>query len=131
LTTFVDTSAILLNAADEEHSRAAATYRNLLETGEPLFSTNYILVETIALLQRRLGIAAVSTFQSDILPTLDVEWLTEESHQAAMADLLAASRRRLSLVDCSSFLVMKRRGITRAFAVDPHFGEHGFQQIPE
>src|SRR6185295_12707103 len=115
----------------EEHSRAAATYRELLEAGEPLISTSYVLVETIALLQRRLGIDAVSTFQTDILPTLEVEWLTEESHQAAMAALLAAARRRLSLVDCSSFLIMRRRGVTRAFAVDPHFGEHGFEQIPE
>jgi uncharacterized protein len=96
VSTFVDTSAILaiLNAADEEHSRAAAAYRNLLETREPLVSTNYVLVETIALLQRRLGLAAVSSFQSAILPTLDIEWLTEASHQAAVTALLAESRRR-------------------------------------
>jgi predicted nucleic acid-binding protein len=47
-----------------------------------------------------------------------------------MAAFLKASRRRLSFVDCSSFEVMRKRGITRALAVDGHFDEHGFEQIP-
>jgi len=33
-------------------------------------------------------------------------------------------------VDCTSFEVMRRREIHRAFAVDGHFPEHGFEQIP-
>jgi uncharacterized protein len=131
LSLFVDTSAILaiLNAADQKHARAGSTYRNLLETAEPLISTNYIILETVALLQSRLGISAVVTFQKDILPTLDVEWLTKESHEAAMTALLTASRRKLSLVDCTSFLTMRKRGLSRVFAFDAHFAEHGFEQI--
>jgi predicted nucleic acid-binding protein len=38
----------------------------------------------------------------------------------------SARRRDLSLVDCVSFEVMRRNGITRAFAVDRHFQELGF-----
>jgi predicted nucleic acid-binding protein len=33
-------------------------------------------------------------------------------------------------VDCTSFEVMRRRGIRRALAVDGHFAEHGFETIP-
>lgn len=47
-----------------------------------------------------------------------------------MKDFLKASRRRLSFVDCTSFEVMRRREIHRAFAVDGDFDEHGFEQIP-
>lgn len=132
MSVFVDTSAILaiLNSAEEAHERASSTYRRLLEMEEHLVSTNYVILETVALLQRRIGIAAVWRFQSDILPTLVVDWLSREDHEEAMKSLLMAARRRLSLVDCSSFVVMRRRGIREAFAFDGHFSEHGFQEIP-
>ena len=44
--------------------------------------------------------------------------------------LLAASRRKVSLVDCMSFEVMRRYGIRSAFAFDPHFSEQDFLLIP-
>lgn len=132
MTTFLDTSAILalFDADDPRHPEVDSAWKRLILLDEPLVSSNYILVETLALVQRRLGMDAVQTVQRDIVPLLEIEWLTQEIHQAAMAAFLRASRRRLSFVDCSSFEVMKRRGITRALAVDGHFDEHGFEQIP-
>jgi predicted nucleic acid-binding protein len=47
-------------------------------------------------------------------------------HEAAIAALLAAGRRQLSLVDCSSFELMRRREVSRAFAFDRHFREQKF-----
>jgi predicted nucleic acid-binding protein len=49
-----------------------------------------------------------------------------ELHGAAATALLTAGRRRLSLVDCASFEVMRRESIDRALAYDRHFGEQGF-----
>ncbi len=43
--------------------------------------------------------------------------------------MLSQSRRRLSLVDCSSFEVMHRRGIDRCFAFDRHFRQQGFTPL--
>jgi predicted nucleic acid-binding protein len=43
---------------------------------------------------------------------------------------LTSARRRLSLVDCTSFEVMRRLGITSAFAIDRHFVEQGFEVLP-
>lgn len=34
-----------------------------------------------------------------------------------------------SLVDCTSFVVMKRLGLSRAFAFDAHFVERGYELI--
>ena len=132
MTTFVDTSAFLalLNAADKEHPRAGPLYQQFVDAEESLITTNYVILETIALLQRRLGMAAVATFQDDILPTLNIEWLTEEVHTQAITALIAASRRRVSLVDWTSFVVMRQMGLIRVFAFDSHFPEHGFEQIP-
>jgi predicted nucleic acid-binding protein len=132
LTTFLDTSAILalFDADDPRHPEVDSVWKEIILSEEPLVSSNYILVETLALVQRRLGMDAVQAVQRDIVPLLEIEWLTDDIHQAAMAAFLRASRRKLSFVDCSSFEVMRRRGIVRALAVDGHFGEHGFEQVP-
>ena len=61
---FLDTSAIyaLANAADANHQRAVQCLRAAMDAGEDLLVHNYILVESSALLHRRLGWAAVSRF---------------------------------------------------------------------
>jgi predicted nucleic acid-binding protein len=101
----------------------------LIAQGEELVCSNYILVETFALVQRRLGIEAVRAFQENVYPILNVEWVDETDHRAGVAAVLAASRRKLSLVDCVSFEVMRRLGIHRVFCFDPHFEEQGFECI--
>jgi predicted nucleic acid-binding protein len=39
-------------------------------------------------------------------------------------------RRRLSLVDCVGFEFMTLKGVTTAFAIDPHFADAGFEVLP-
>lgn len=125
---FVDTSAFLpiLNSNDFNHSAASQTWLWLKEERSRLFSTNYILLESFALIQNRLGMAAVEDFQESIVPLLEVEWIDETLHEAGVAALLTADRRRLSLVDCISFIVMRRLNLNVAFAFDRHFEEQGF-----
>ncbi len=60
MSVFVDTSGLLaiLDAEDLHHAQAAACWKELIERDEPLVSTSYVLVETFALVQKRLGLAA-------------------------------------------------------------------------
>jgi predicted nucleic acid-binding protein len=131
MTVFVDTSALLalLDGDDEGHVRALAAWAALAEAEALLITTNFVILETIAVAQHRLGVDAVRAFTRDVMPLLDVVFIDEELQQAALAALLAAGRRRLSLVDCVSFEVMRRRQIGRAFAYDAHFTEQGFGSI--
>jgi uncharacterized protein len=71
--TLVDTSALyaVLDRDDEHHPVAKAAWDRLLQTDEPLLVTNYVIVETTALVQHRLGMEAVRTLCGDILPALD------------------------------------------------------------
>ena len=128
MTTFVDTSALLalLDANDRRHAEARTVWERLLEQDEPLVCTSYVLVEAFALLQHRLGVAAVRTFNEDVQPLLHVEWVEAVGHGRSVAALLTAGRRQLSLVDCASFEAMRRLGLTNVFAFDQHFGEQGF-----
>jgi predicted nucleic acid-binding protein len=133
VTTFIDTSAFyaVLDRDDAHHLRAKTSWEVLLTSGAAVVTTNYVLVETLALLQYRLGVGAVRAFQEDIRPLLRVDWIDAALHEAAVAGVLSAGRRKLSLVDCSSFAVMRRLGVREAFAFDPHFAEQGFSCLPE
>lgn len=128
---FVDTSALyaVIDADDDCHSVAAASWRNLLAARDMLLTTNYVLLEMTALLQRRIGVAAVRSLEHDLRPVLGVVWVDSEVHAAATAALLASSRRGVSLVDWVSFEVMRRHQLRYAFAFDCHFGEQGFEPL--
>ena len=129
---FADTSALyaVLDADDANHGKAAAEWRRLLEAGEPLVTTNYVLVETAALVQHRLGMEALRVLQQDAAPVIGVKWIDERAHEAGVAAVLAAGRRGLSLVDCASFGAMRHLGIREVFAFDPDFAEQGFSCLP-
>jgi uncharacterized protein len=95
---FVDTSAIyaLLDRSDANHARWP------------------------------LAMDAVRRLLDDLLPVLRLHFVGQELHGAATAALLASGSPDVSLVDRVSFELMRRSGITEAFAFDRHFQEQGF-----
>ena len=94
--------------------------------GDTLFTHNYVLLEATALLQHRLGVAAVRAFSEDVVPLLAVDWVAETQHRAGLEAMLAAGRKKLSLVDCVSFQSMRANGVRTAFCFDAYFAEQGF-----
>jgi predicted nucleic acid-binding protein len=130
LTVFVDTSALfaLLDIEDVGHAAAFPAWSNGIDRCAGFVTTNYVLVETISLVQRRLGLDAVRILIDEMLPMIDTLWVTDADHGAALNTLLAVGRRHLSLVDCVSFTVMRRLGIREYLGLDPHFEEQGFRR---
>jgi predicted nucleic acid-binding protein len=131
VTVFVDTSALYagLDADDDTHGAAVAIWTELVETRAPLRTHHGVLVETTALVQRRLGMAAVRDLHHTLVPTLSVRWIDAALHRTAMTGLLAAGRRDLSLVDWTSFEMMREEGLTEAFAFDTDFTAQGFHLV--
>jgi predicted nucleic acid-binding protein len=132
MTTFVDTSAFfaVLDADDQMHQKARQEWERLLDTDTALRTTNYVLVEISALLQRRIGMDGLRLFAADVVPVLDIIWVDAGMHLSAHHSLLVAARRELSLVDCVSFEAMRRLGIENVFSFDVHFAQQGFQVLP-
>lgn len=128
--TFADTSALyaLLDRDDESHERAAMAFA--AHRGQDLVTHNYVVVETLALAQSRLGTGATRQFLDGLMGTVEVEWVTADLHDTAIAALLAAGSRQVSLVDRVSFAFMRERGLDRAFAFDRHFRREGFALVP-
>ena len=126
--TLVETSAFyaLLDGDDACHARAEERWEKEPPGEGSLVTTNYIVLETMTLLKTRLGMDAVRSFHDAILPVLRLEWIDEGVHARSVSAFLAADRKGPSLVDFSSFEIMRRLGIRSAFTFDRHFRQYGF-----
>jgi predicted nucleic acid-binding protein len=124
---FLDTSAIYAwaDAADRNHRTAVRRLGAILESGEELLTHNYVLVESMALLQARLGLTAATKLAHDSMGFV-IEWVDDELHASGVSAIEQSKKRRVSLVDHVSFLVMRRRRVVTAFAFDPDFISAGF-----
>ena len=78
-TLLVDTSAFyaLMDRSDNHHETAVPLWVSLLKENHSIMTTNYVVLETLALLQGRLGFDAAHVWYSDILGVVDVRWTDE------------------------------------------------------
>jgi len=106
--------------------RAKSIFQSFAESNVRLLSSLYILLETTALLQRRVGMAAVLDFQNKIMSLLDVVWVDTDWHEKALNRLFMLNRKKISLVDCLSFVIIEAWEIQTVFSFDEHFKENGF-----
>lgn len=133
MTILVDTSGLYayIAADDENHLAARRGWERLVDDGDDLVTHSYVLVETTALLQKRMGVDAVKDLHRVLVPAMDVHWVGADDHQAAFTALAAADRRGVSIVDQVSFHVMRTFGIQHALAFDRHFADEGFELVTE
>lgn len=133
MTVFVDTSAwiALFKPDDEFHARGRAIWERLKEQASSLITSDWVFVETMAYLTRRLGRRVahergVTLLQSTRLRLVHME--PALFHRAW--DRLGQAQGDLSLVDCGSFSLMEELGVTRAFTFDDDFARAGFTPEP-
>lgn len=129
MSVFVDTSALyaLLDEGDAHHAEASDTLRRLV--GAELITHAFVVVETSALVGRRLPWGATERLIDGLLPVIDVRLVDADLFGAAMAAYRAAASAGVSLVDHSSFALMRSLGIGRAFAYDDDFTREGFDLV--
>ncbi len=132
MSVFVDTSALyaILVRSEADHEKVAEAFSGLLQANRRLVTTNYVLVETSTLLQSRFGLTAVRDFGERVVPLLTVHWVDEGLHRRALERLFSTDRRRLSVVDCVSFVLMEAEGLEEALALDEDFEDQGFRVVP-
>ena len=118
-----DSSAILalLDADDADHRQALEVAHKLAAERRPCFVTNYIEVETHALLLRKLGRSlARQWLLAGGLPVLRVQAKEEER---AKEILVTFGDKDWSLCDAISFSVIE--ACNAAFSFDRHFVQYG------
>lgn len=128
---FADTSAIyaILVATDANHARAKRILRQLSVRQAALVTSSYVLVESYALLGRRVGLDGVASLRDDLEPLLDVVWIDAALHERGLELLLERGLRTLSLVDAVSFVVIRAGELDEVFAFDRDFQREGFTLV--
>lgn len=117
---FVDTSVwyAAADAADRSNARA----KEILAAGDPLVTTDHVLVETWTLLRWRLHRSAAEAFWRGIRSGVaSLEPVGPADLQAAWTIGLDFPDQDFSLVDRTSFAVMERLGLERAASFDDDF----------
>jgi predicted nucleic acid-binding protein len=120
---FVDTSAFfaLANLADRHHAEAVAAYQTAVERDE-LKTSDHVIVETWYLLRSRLGRAAAMAFWNGINGgVVTIVGVAARDFQRGREIAREWSDQTFSIVDCTSFAMIERLEIRRAFAFDRHF----------
>jgi len=130
---FIDTSAFyaLMDRSDKYHQSASKLWAHFLEKDYFLKTSNYVTVETLALLQNRLGFEAADLWSRDVLGIVETIWIDEVIHNLAFEIWLSLGRRKLSLVDCASFVIMRQDKMEKVFGFDKHFTDQGFEVLNE
>lgn len=131
---FVDTSAwVALHwVEDKFHPRAVEFWAEILTAKEVPLTSYDVFTESANLILRRAGLSSAVTFGQSVLASRAVARveISEDLRHEAWAMFRAQEEVPLSFVDCTSFAVMRRRGIRKAFTFDQDFAAMGFEVVP-
>ncbi len=128
----IDTSAYfaLVVPQDARHLAAATLLERLEQQPTHLFTTNFIVAETHALLLARRGrvVASRVLHQLDQSSATIVRVSLRDERQARQI-IERYDDKDFSLTDATSFAVMERLRIDVAFTFDRNFAQYGFQVL--
>lgn len=125
---FADTSGFyaFLDRTDHFHAASSELFLRGEKEGWHLITSSYVMHESWALIQARLGWDAVEDWLNTLIVRCEVVWIDEALHRVAAARARQARENRLSLTDCSSFEIMLLRGCREVISDDAHFLSQGF-----
>lgn len=132
---FVDTSGWgnLADSTQPFHEAALQLYFSAPRKGYKFVTTNYILIELVALMTSPLHIPRkeIAAFINAIKQSNAVETVHIDAELDRRAWQLLVSRpdKAWSLTDCASFVVMQILGLNQALTSDRHFEQAGFVRL--
>lgn len=122
---FVDTS--IWYAAVDSSDRSNPRAKVILKSGEALVTSDHVLVETWTLLHHRLERKAAEKFWDGLRSGIAIiEAVGQGDLEAAWDIGLSWRDQDFSIVDRTSFAVMRRLGLDRVTSLDNHFAVFRF-----
>lgn len=132
---FVDTSGWIevFGRDNDFHQRARDILIQARIRNRPIITTNYVIIEFISNACKKCKLSREGLFlayeEITKLRGIDIVHINLEIHDAEISRLRKWLDKKWSLVDATSFNVMRQRGITEALAKDGHFHEAGFIEL--
>ncbi len=132
---FIDTSgwANLFVKTEPYHERAVKLIHDVQAARRRIVTSNYVIAELSALLMSPLRVAREPRL--NLLGLLraakwvDILHVDPALDAASWAYLFSRSDKDFSLVDCSSFAIMRQQGLSESLTADIHFEQAGFIRL--
>ncbi|MBP7793148.1 MAG: PIN domain-containing protein [Candidatus Goldbacteria bacterium] len=129
---FIDTSALYACFDKSDRNYSVSTVQ-IHEIEVPLFTTNYVIDETMTLLAKNLGVRLAYEIGTNLLNErfAKIVRVSSDDEKHALEILCKYSDKKFSFTDCISFAIMEKLKIKTAFSFDKHFRQYGkFNIIP-
>ena len=137
---FIDTWGwlILRDRDESRHGDVKEFYQQLRDENEMIYTSDYVLDETITLVFKRLPFKTAKESLAKLDKAIEqgylqVEWVTPERFEKAkILRLKYQDKPKISFTDLSSMVVIEELGVKDIITGDEHF-EHvgmGFQRKP-
>ena len=130
---FVDTGGwfAVTVASDTYHDVAKPYYARLISRRVPMFTSNYVIDETMTRIRYDAGHNQACRFydlyeKAEDRRLITTLWVDEDIARQAWQIFRKYSDQKLSFTDCASFVLMRNNGIKEAFSFDTHFEMFGF-----
>lgn len=130
---FVDTGAWIALALtrDPLHERAVAAWASISDAGARLWTSVPVVLETFTFLERNTDREVALRWKDSLdgLRRFRLAECTSKDLTQAWSYFKKRELHKLSAVDATSFVIMKREKIRDAFAFDHHFASVGFRLV--
>jgi predicted nucleic acid-binding protein len=120
----------LIMEADIHNKRVKAAFQEIGKANRVLAATNLVIIETTAMLSRRVNYTLACRFlefiQDGDIPIIYID----KAMQDAMHTLfLVQNREKTSPVDCANVVVAKQLGIPSIFSFDNFYKNFGLKLV--
>lgn len=128
---FIDTSAwyALSDAHDKDHLAVRKLFGRI-GSGEfgKAVTTNYVQAEALTLVRTELGLGLAEKLATGFESTKELRtiWIEPVHHAEALQLMFQRKDKEWSVVDCTSFVVMRALQIEVALSLDSDFAQAGF-----
>jgi predicted nucleic acid-binding protein len=130
LTIFVDSSVWFAAAVASDRGNARA--KAILQHADERITSDHVLVETWLLLNSRSGRSAAERFWDALKGgAARIELVTAQDLELARSIGEVFGDQEFSIVDCTSFALMQRLGITTAASFDDDFAIYRYGRARE
>ncbi|TSC55809.1 MAG: PilT domain-containing protein [Parcubacteria group bacterium Gr01-1014_18] len=128
---FVDTSfyIALLRQDDTQHKKATAILDKLDHTDAILYTSHFVIDETVTVLSMRVSKKEANKFldtvlQKDFPMILDMDSALRKTSHDFFRSL---KNKNISMIDCHSVILMNHKNIEYCLTFDDHFKKMGFK----
>ncbi len=132
---FVDTGPWVawMDVRDQWREDAMREMAALKAQRRALVTTNWVLAEAYTGLVDRIARNAIARLRTLVEESalIRVIWVDKQIEELAWRKFLQYDDKDVSMVDCTSFVVMEQWGLSTAFTFDRHFLQVGFQTWSE